>query len=266
MLGTLIASQIALKPRAFIGSEIVYKFIGVAMELMFLHRNGGFMKEWGGGDVHTKDGMLPAEEIAKKGIVEAPNGKKYLVAEPTLRDRIQKMRKGARPIYEYDAGMIAALLSIGRESEVLEAGTGSACATMVFANTAKSVETYEKEERFYRIAKENIEKAGFKNVKLHNKGLLEAKLGEYDAVFLDMKGPMAGIEKAAPHLRQGRFMAVFTPIIDDVKPVVEKMGELGFVDVRAIMLDLKEIEVKKYARVKGLFGFPGFVIVGRKFF
>ncbi len=223
------------------------------------------MKDWGGGDVHTKDGALPAEKVRKGGIIEAPKGSKYLVAEPTLRDRIQNMRKGARPIYEYDAGLIAALLSVEGESVVLEAGTGSACATMVFANIAKRVESYEKEGRFYEIAKGNINKAGFKNVKLHNADLLEAKLGEYDAVFLDMKNPVAGIKKAAPHLKQGKFMAVFTPIIDDVKPVVEKMGELGFIDVRALMLDLKEIEVKKYARVKGLFGFPGFVVVGRKF-
>ena len=235
------------------------------MELMFLHKGGGFMKEWDGGDVHTKDGVLPAEKVQEGGIVEAPNGKKYLVAEPTLRDRIQNMRKGARPIYEYDAGLIAALLGIGGESIVLEAGTGSACATMVFANIAKRVESYEREERFYAVARENIEKGGFKNVVLHNNDLLDAKLGEYDAVFLDMKNPVEGIGKAAPHLKQGRFMAVFTPIIDDVKPVVQKLDELGFIGVRAIMLDLKEIEVKKYARVKGLFGFPGFIVVGRKF-
>ena len=30
-------------------------------------------------------------------------------------------------------------------------------------------------------------------------------------------------------------------------------------------IDLKEMEIKKYARIKGLFGFPGFFMVGRKF-
>jgi len=235
------------------------------MELMFLHRGGQFMKEWDGGDVHTKDGILPAANVGKGGVIKSPKGREYLVVKPSLRDRIQNMRKGARPIYEYDAGLITALMGIDRDSKVLEAGTGSGCMTLMLASQAKSVESFEKEERFYTIAKENVRKAGFTNVVLHNGDLLDAKLGEYDAIFLDMKNPMVGIGKAAPHLRQGRFMAVFTPIIDDVKPIVQKMDELGFINVRAIMLDLKEIEVKKYARVKGLFGFPGFVIVGRRF-
>lgn len=232
---------------------------------MFLHKKGGFFKDWDGKDVHTKDGILPKAKVKKKGIVKAPKGREYLVIEPTLRDRIQKMRKGARPIYEYDAGLIAALLSIDKNSVVLEAGTGSACATLVFANIAKRVDTFEKEERFYKIAKENVKKSGFTNVKLYNKDLFDAKLKKYDAVFLDMRDPTKGIEKVYPHLKQGKFLCVFTPIIDDVKPVVQKLEELEFINIRAIQLDLKEIEVKKYARVRGLFGFPGFVIVGRKF-
>ena len=235
------------------------------MDLMFLHRRGGFMKEWGGGDVHTKDGIIKAADVKKKGLVKTPKGVEYLIVAPTIRDRIQNMKKGARPIYEYDAGLIAALLGIDGESVVLEAGTGSGCMTMVLANIAKKVETFEKEERFFKVAAGNFEKAGFKNVKNSNKDMLEAKLGEYDAVFLDMKGPTKGIEKAAPHLRQGRFMAVFTPIIDDVKPIAQKLEELGFIETRILQLDMKEIEVKKYARVKGLFGFPGFVVVARKF-
>ncbi|MFC2175034.1 rRNA adenine N-6-methyltransferase family protein [archaeon] len=235
------------------------------MDLMFLHKQGGFMKAWDGGDVHTKDGILSAADVKKGGLAKTTKGVEYLVVEPTIRDRIQNMKKGARPIYEYDAGLIAALLGIDGESVVLEAGTGSGCMTMVLANIAKKVETFEKEERFYTIAAGNFEKAGIKNIKNANKDLLEAKLGDYDAVFLDMRDPVKGIEKAAPHLKQGRFMAIFTPIIDDLKPIAQKLEEIGFIETRIIQLDLKELEVKKYARVKGLFGFPGFVIVARKF-
>ena len=235
------------------------------MDLMFLHKGGGFMKDWPGGDVHTKDGIISDSDVKKQGIVKTTKGVEYLVVEPTIRDRIQNMKKGARPIYEYDAGLIAALMGIDGKSVVLEAGTGSGCMTMVIANIAKQVETLEKEERFYKIADKNFEKAGFKNIKNTNEDLLEAKLGEYDAVFLDMKGPTGGIEKVVPHLKTGRFLVIFTPIIDDLKPIAQKLEEMGFIETRIIQLDLKEIEVKKYARVKGLFGFPGFVIVARKF-
>jgi len=235
------------------------------MELIFLHKGGQFLKEWDGRDVHTKDGILPAAEVEKGGIIRSPKGREYLVMRPSLRDRIQNMRKGARPIYEYDAGLITALMGIDKNDRVIEAGTGSGCMTLMLANQAKSVETFEKEERFYTIAKENVEKAGLKNVEMHNKDLLDAELGEYDAVFLDMKNPLAGIEKVYPHLVSGRFIVIFSPIIDDLKPIAQKLEELGFIETRIIQLDLKELEVKKYMRVKGLFGFPGFVVVARKF-
>lgn len=235
------------------------------MELIFLHKGGAFLKDWDGKDVHTKDGILPAADVKKGGVIKSPKGREYLVMEPSLRDRIQNMRKGARPIYEYDAGLITALLGIDKTSRVLEAGTGSGCMTLMLANQAKSVETFEKEERFYTIAKANVERSGFKNVKMHNIDLLEAELNEYDAVFLDMKDPTTGIDKVYPHLETGRFIVIFSPIIDDLKPIANKLEELGFIETRIIQLNLLELEVKKYARVKGLFGFPGFVVVSRKF-
>lgn len=235
------------------------------MELVFLRKDGGFLREWDGKDVHTRDGIIPATEIKPGEIARSAKGTEYLVLKPSLRDRIQYMKKGARPIYEYDAGLITALLGINRESAVLEAGTGSGCMTLILANQAKTVETFEKEERFYTIAKENIEKAGIKNVKMHNSDLLDAKLGNYDAVFLDMHDPTKAMEKTAPHLKRGRFMAVFTPIIDDLKPIAQKFECLGFAETQIIQLDLKKLEIKKYLRVKGLFGFPGFVVVARRF-
>ncbi len=235
------------------------------MELIFLHKTGGFLRDWDGQDVHTKDGIIKKKDIKPGKIAKAAKGREYLVIKPSIRDRIQFMKKGARPIYEYDAGLIASLMGIDGESIVLEAGTGSGCMTLVLANIAKRVDTFEKEERFFKIADENIKKAGFTNVRNKNKDLLDAKLVKYDSVFLDMRDPTKGIEKVAPQLKQGKFMVVFTPIIDDIKPIAEKFEELGFIDTRIIQLDLKELEVKKYARVRGLFGFPGFVIVARRF-
>ncbi|MCD6523060.1 MAG: methyltransferase domain-containing protein [Candidatus Diapherotrites archaeon] len=237
--------------------------------IVIISKNGRVLyKLWRGEDISTTDGIIKADAIRKKGIARTSKGESYLVMKPLLRDYIQYMRKGARPIYEYDAGMIASLLSLQKGDNVLEAGTGSACTTLAFANIVYpgKVYTFEKEERFYEIAVENIKHSGFDNIVITHGDILKQKLDMmYDAVFLDMNEPVKAIEHVCKHLKQGRFLAVFTPVIDHVRPVIEKMSELGFVQIQSIQLDLKEVELKKYLRIKGLFGFPGFVVVGRKF-
>ena len=216
------------------------------------------------GDFSTKHGVIRAKAMKKTGKVKSSKGVECLVMDALLRDRIQSMRMGARPVYEYDAGVIAALLSLEREFEVLEAGTGSGGTALYFSNIVKKVYTFEREERFYEVAKKNF--VGVKNIMLENKDFLKARFSKkVDAVFLDMQNPVPAMKKAHKNLRSGHFMGVFTPIIDDIKPVMKAMKELGMVQVQGVVLDLKELEIKKYARVKGLFGFPGFFIVGRKF-
>jgi len=234
-------------------------------EKLFVVKDGrSLLRKWRGESVSLNQGTISREDVAKGGVVKTSKGEEVLVMAPTLRDRIQKLGKGARPIYEYDAGLIIGLLSLTKKDVVLESGTGSGCMTLMISNVAKHVDSYEKVERHYENAKENL--AGVENVTLVHGDLFEQKLTKkYDAIFLDMQNPVEAIEKVHAQLKVGRFLAVFTPIMDNVKPVVEKLNELEFVQVKAILLDLKEITVKKYARIEGLFGYPGFVIVGRKF-
>jgi tRNA (adenine57-N1/adenine58-N1)-methyltransferase len=240
----------------------------IETDVAILHPSGAmvYKKGWRGEPISTTWGIVSAEAIRHRGKTKTSKGEEVLVLEPMLRDRVQNMTKGARPVYEYDAGFAAGLLSLERGMHVLEAGTGSGAVTLVLAQVADSIDTFEKEERFFEIAKENFEKAGAKNIRPHLGSVLDAKLaGEYDAVFLDLAEPWKAMRATAPCLKQGRFMCIYTPVIDDVKPVLETFKELGFVQARGIFMDTKEVEVKKYARVKGQFGFPGFFIVARRF-
>jgi len=222
------------------------------------------MARWENGDFSTKHGVIKESAMKKTGSTKSAKGVKYLVLKPLLRDKIQNMKMGARPIYEYDVGVISALLSLENDFEMLEAGTGSGGATLYFSNIVKKVYTFEKEERFYDIAMKNLKEK--KNVEMKNADFMTAKFSKkVDAVFLDMKNPVPAMKKAYKNLKQGHFMGVFTPIMDDVKPVMSAMVDLGMVQVQGVVLDLKEMEIKKYARIKGLFGFPGFFMVGRKF-
>lgn len=236
-------------------------------EILLISLEGrAILKKWRGESIGTKDGQIQKEDVHKGGMVKTGKGIPYLVTEPRLRDRTQLSERGARPVYEYDAGFIAALMSVQNGDTVIEAGTGSGRMTMILSNAvgpAGRVITYEKEERFYEMAKKSLE--GFRNINAVFGDVREARLPESDAAFLDMQHPTTAMECVVKALKPGRFLAVFTPTSDDVKPVMEKMQELGMVGIEAVQFNNLEWELKKYLRVKGLFSFPAFVIVGRRF-
>ena len=215
--------------------------------------------------VSTQYGLISKKDLNKaSGKIRTHTGKELLAIKPSFLDQVEGMKMGSRPIYPYDSGIMGALLSIKKGTKVLESGTGSGGNTIYLAELGAEVDTFEKEERFFKIAEKNLEK--YNNVKTNQGNVLEAELKNenYEVIFLDLQNPQEAIEKLHSKLKIGGFVGVYTPTMDDIKPVWRKFDELEYLDIRAIQLDLKEVIVKKYARVKGLLGFPGFFIFARK--
>ncbi len=217
------------------------------------------------GKVNTQYGIISESNLNKSnGKIKTHTGIELLAVKPSFQDIVENMKMGSRPIYPYDSGIMAAMLSIKPKTKVLEAGTGSGGNTIYLAELGAVIDTYEKEKRFYDIAEKNLKK--YPNVKAHYGNVLEAKLkkGHYDVIFLDLQNPAEAIEKLDYSLKIGGFVGVYSPIMDDLKPVWRKFEERSYFDIRAIQLDLKEVIVKKYARIKGLLGYPGWFIFARK--
>jgi len=81
----------------------------------------------------------------------------------------------------------------------------------------------------------------------------------FDAIFLDLQHPDKMIRKLKGKLKKNGYMGIYSPIMDDIKPIWREL-EKSFINIRAVLLDHREIQVKKYARIKGMLGFPGFFI------
>jgi len=234
--------------------------------IILLHSSGkAIYKEWRGESIGTEHGEIAAKDVEKGGLVKSKLGGEYLVLPAGVRDRVQNERRGARPIYEYDAGFAAGLLALGKTKRVLEAGTGSASATQVFAGMCESVDTFEREERFYEIAKENIALSGLANIRLTHGDVNEAELERerYDAVFLDLKEPAKALGHVWPALKKGGYACVFTPHNGDLKPVMEKYDELGAVQALTVKLENKQLN-RRLAEI-GYLSYPAYFISARKF-
>ena len=249
------------------------------MRLVLIDRKGKrVLVDWNESDpkpIHTNKGIIKPEDVSVGKLAKTHKGYEFLILKPALCDVIQGLPCGAKPIFEYHSAMFGALLGLERGKTILEAGTGSAGATLMFANMVYpgKVYSFEKEKRFYDVAVKNVEKSGFDNVLLFNEDVLNAKtilsekgVNTVDAIFLDLQDPENKVDSLVDLLKPGGFFGVYTPVFDSIVPVWREFEKNDVVGTRAVALTLQEILVKKYARYKQeFFGFPGFFIWGRKF-
>jgi len=95
-------------------------------------------------------------------------------------DSLRRIKRGPAIILQKDIGIILANTSITKNSKVLDAGSGSGVLTVNLARFVKKVYSYEINQEFFKLAQENFNNLGIKNIELKNStstGLLWASAG-----------------------------------------------------------------------------------------
>ncbi len=209
------------------------------------------------GTAKTRFGKV---KVDREGIITC-DGKTFFACRASLQEDVEMFRMGGRPVYPYDAGIMLAMLGVRRGTRLLDAGTGSGAVAFLAWNWGADVVSYEKEKRFYEIAKENLSGT---SVRLVNTDVTECSEEEaYDAVFLDLGEP----ERVIPHvkkcLKNGGLLGYFSPVVNE--NVHKIMEEEGFINVQGIVLDHQKLRLKKKVGIEPeSLGFPGFFVWGRK--
>jgi tRNA (adenine57-N1/adenine58-N1)-methyltransferase len=121
-----------------------------------------------------------------------------------------------------DAGLVIGYTGVGRESRVLELGTGSGFMTVQLANIAKEVTTYEKRSEFADLAEHNIKVSGLTNITLKRKDVLEGIDEEagFDLVFCDIADSEKVAKRSHELLKKGGFLAAHCLNIEQAKGLV----------------------------------------------
>jgi tRNA (adenine57-N1/adenine58-N1)-methyltransferase catalytic subunit len=195
----------------------------------------------------------------------------FLVLEPTLEDRMMKLKRRTQIIYPKDAGLILLKCGVMTGMRVVECGSGSGALTMALANAVApsgKVYTYDRREEFCENARRNIENAGYSDyVEFKHR---EAQAGfdeeEVDVAILDLPSPWDGIPAAAKALRGGGRIASLSPTYNQVERCVERLGQEGFVLIETIEVLLRSIRVArgKTRPVDRMVGHTGFLTFGTK--
>ncbi|HSE84442.1 MAG TPA: tRNA (adenine-N1)-methyltransferase [Thermodesulfobacteriota bacterium] len=213
------------------------------------------------------------EAIGKRygEVIYSQMGKPFILLEPTLEDRMMKLRRLTQIVYPKDAALVLLKTGIKAGMSVIECGAGSGALTMALANAVAPtgrVYSYERREDFLQNARTNVTEAGlseFVEFKLREVGEgFDEK--DVDVVFLDLPSPWEGIPAAANSLRGGGRVATTSPTYNQVEKTAENLRDAGFVYLETVEVLVREILVRpgKTRPFERMVSHTGFLTFGRK--
>jgi tRNA (adenine57-N1/adenine58-N1)-methyltransferase len=231
---------------------------------VLLSKNSKYVIEDNVKEIHTKDGIIKIEE--NKAVSHL--GIEFSVVEPNLLDIMKKLKRGPQVILPKDAAMILAYTGIKQNSRILEGGTGNAFLTIFLCWYLKpcKIFTYENDERFLKIARENIEKSGLKEyIELKFEDFEKFEEKDIDLAVLDLKNSEKYVKRVYEALKIGGWIVIYTPNVDGLIENVKEIKKYNFTEIKIIENIVREWNVEKLRpRSKGLMH-TGFIIFGRKF-
>lgn len=220
-------------------------------------------------DFHTQFGFIAKAALAKAAagdVVRTNTGKELFVYEPSFIDSYGRIKRAPQIIPRKDVAAIAAETGIGKNSVVVDAGTGSGALALFLANIAKKVFTYEIRGDFAAIAEENAELLGMKNVVLKKKDIysgIDEK--DVDVVTLDLPEPWKAVEPAAKALKIGGFIVSYSPTVPQVSDFIAAVAKnkslllIKTVEIIEREWELNERVVRPKSQQIGHSGFLTFV-------
>jgi tRNA (adenine57-N1/adenine58-N1)-methyltransferase len=218
--------------------------------------------------ISTHLGILKLKSLKDGKKIKSHLGKEFFVVRANILDLIEGMKRGAQVILPKDIALIIAYTGLMPDWKVLDVGTGSAFSSIFLANylTKGKVVTYEKDERFYKIAKENIEFSGLKNIKLVKKDFLKGiKEKNFDLILLDFEKANKAIRVIYNALKIGGYLVIYSPTVDHLLKVCKEMKKFSFAEIKIVENIVREWQFEKTLRpkTKGIMH-TGFITIARK--
>ncbi len=165
-------------------------------------------------DFHTRHGMI-AKESFNKNTGETNKGIKFSIIDSSFVDEYLSLKRGAQIMMLKDIGTIITECGLGKNSVVIDAGSGSGFCAIFLANIVKKVYTYEKDKRQLEIAQKNIQNMKLKNIEIFERDIVEKEFTKKnaDCIILDIMEPWRAFNNAEKSLKKGGFLVCYSPHI-----------------------------------------------------
>ena len=166
-----------------------------------------------------------------------------------LLDILKKLKRLPQIVTPKDASLILGYTGISPDSFIVDAGGGSGFLCIFLAYYCKKgrVVTYEKRPDFAKLVRKNVKLSGLKNIVVKERDVLEG-IGEkkVDLITLDMKDVENVIENAFQVLKPGGWLVVYSPYIEQVISVRNKMEILDFTQIKTVENIVREWRVGRH--------------------
>lgn len=197
----------------------------------------------------------------------------FILLEPTVEDKLMKVRRLTQIVYPKDAAFIVFKTGIRSGMKIIETGVGSGALTIALANAVAPdgrVYSYERREEFIKNASDNLKHAGLLEfVEFINQDARDGfEIENADVAIIDLPSPWHGIPSAYDALRGGGRIASISPTYNQVEVTVQCLEETGFVHIETLELILRNYQVKqgKTRPRDRMVGHTGFLTFARKAF
>ena len=222
-------------------------------------------------DFHCQYGVVSKDKLlsaADGDVVKTNTGKELFLISPGFIDMFRKIKRGPQIIPNKDIAAIISFTGLGKESVVVDSGSGSGATACFLANIVKQVYSYELRHDFFKLASENAKRLGLSNVTVKNQDVyLGIDEADVDLVVLDLPEPWKAIDAATNALKVGGFIVSYSPTIPQVADFVSAAGKKrGLVVLKTIEIIEREWEVseRKVRPKSAAIGHSGFMSFVRK--
>ena len=187
---------------------------------------------WKEGDLHSSAGVIKEEDLLNAGnSVKTHSGKEFVVFDANFVDQLNKIKRGPQTLVLKDLGYILINSGVGKDSLVVDAGTGCGLLAAVMGKYAQKVVSYDKNKDNLRLAEKNLKFLGIDNVELKEGDVYEGvEETNVDVLTLDLPEPW---RVDTSFVKNGGTVLVYLPTITQVqefcsncKDHVEKVVEL----------------------------------------
>ena len=221
-------------------------------------------------DFHTKYGVIKSGDLkkAKDGdIILSDHHEECAVYSPSFIDIYRKIDRLAQIPLLKDIGFIIAELGLGRDSVVIEGGSGSGGVSCFLANVVKKVHTFEIKDEHVKIVEKNILDLDLKNIDIHKKSMYEdLVIKDADAVFLDLPEPWNAIDPSKNALKLGGFLVSYSPNLTSVNEFVNSLTKnksFSYIKTVEIIEQPWEVQDKRIKPISEK-QHSGFISIARK--
>ncbi|RMF05801.1 methyltransferase domain-containing protein [Candidatus Woesearchaeota archaeon] len=218
-------------------------------------------------DYHTQYGIIKAEDMNRNSC-KTNTGKDVFLFAPAFKDFYDRIKRGPQMVPLKDVGLVIAETGMGRDSIVVDSGSGSGGTALMFGRVAKKVYSFEMREDFLKIAEENRRFAGLSNVKFALHDITEGiPVKSVDIVFLDMPSPWLVVKHAEKALKRGGFLVSYSPTVPQVMDFVEEVkSSEKFIILKTVEVAERdwEIEGRKVRPRSQRIGHSGFMTFCRR--